>query len=463
MLISLTLENWMSFRDTVKFSMVAGKERHHRERVPKLGSRLRVLPISAIYGANASGKSNFFMAFLCARNLVLGTPHKDKFIPMSPFKLSKKRIEPVFMAFEFESNGKIYSYSFTATTREVQKEKLARVYLDGSEKILFELNRLGNNLGKHKNVDFPCAKGKVQLNSRLNFILEGTLPNQLFINNAYSQLLTLFDDVISWFRNIEIIGPKASVNYNSGGNSVDFSIISEYIRRLDTGVDEFFFAEKELSANDIQRWAERLRDEDFAKRIDYLDEGEVLILGDPVVDESFHLSVVKRNGKAFMCKPQTNRRYNDTREIVIDWDIALESEGTRRALILLPIVYFSTKKEQSNKIFIVDELDRSLHPDMARAIVKNFLQFCSEETRSQLIFTTHNTLLMDNSLLRRDELWITERGEDSNVSRMFSISDFKRVRDDTDIRSNYLMGVFGGTPKISPELVIYRKDKIKHA
>jgi AAA15 family ATPase/GTPase len=99
---------------------------------------------------------------------------------------------------------------------------------------------------------------------------------------------------------------------------------------------------------------------------------------------------------------------------------------------------------------------------MVKEIVKSFLECCTETTRSQLIFTTHNTLLMDQSLLRRDELWITERGQDSKVSRMFSISDFKKVRDDIDIRSNYLMGAFGGTPKILPGLVACPEAKNKN-
>jgi AAA15 family ATPase/GTPase len=460
MLISLTLKNWMSFRDPIKFSMIAGRERHHRERVPKLGSRLRILPVSAIYGANASGKSNFFNAFLFARNFILGSPRKDNFIPASPFKLSQKRNEPVFMAFEFESNGKIYSYSFAVTTKEVQKEQLSRVYLDGSDRILFDLNRGGNNSGKHKNIDFPCAGKDKDLNSRLNFVLQGTLPNQLFINNAYSQRLTRFDDVISWFRSITPIWPMTPFNYlGSGLNEVDFSVITDYIRKLDTGVDEFFLAEKKFTKDDIQRWAEFFKDDDFAKRIGDLEEGEILFFDNHAAVEFNQWSVIKRNGEVFMRKPQTKRHYNETGNSVLDWDISLESEGTLRALNLLPMIHFSAKNEALNGVYIVDELDRSLHPDMAKWIVKNFLKHCSEKTRSQLIFTTHNLLLMDQSLLRRDELWITERGEESNVSRMFSINDFRGVRDDTDIRSNYLMGVFGGKPKISPELVACPRTK----
>jgi AAA15 family ATPase/GTPase len=85
---------------------------------------------------------------------------------------------------------------------------------------------------------------------------------------------------------------------------------------------------------------------------------------------------------------------------------------------------------------------------MARVLIESFLGCCSEKTYHQLIFTTHNAMLMDQSLLRRDEMWLTERGAKSNVSRMFSISDYKNVRDDTDVSKNYLRGVFGGTPRI---------------
>lgn len=452
MLISLTLENWMSFRDSVTFSMVAGRERYRRERIPKLGSRLRVLPVSAIYGGNAAGKSNFFEAFYFAKKFILMPSRKDNFIPVSPFKLSQKRIAPVSMTFDFESNGKIYSYSFTTTTREVQKEKLVRVNLDGSERILFDLNRGENNSGKHKKINFLCAGKNKKLNYKLKLILEGTLPSQLFINNANSQRLELFHDVISWFESIATVSPSVIFSYSSSVNDVDFSVITDYIRDLDTGVDEFFLAEKKLTANDIQKWAEFLSDENFAKRIDDLEEGEVFSFDCPTEKGYKHLSVIKRDGEVLERQPQTKRRYGDTGERVLDWDISLESEGTLRALHLLPIIYYETRKEPSNRVYIVDELDRSLHPNIARRLVENFLECCSEKTRSQLIFTTHNTELMVQPLLRRDELWVVERGKDSNVSRMFSISDFKGVRDDTDIRSNYLMGAFGGTPKISSKL-----------
>jgi len=446
MLISLELENWMSFRDPITFSMVAGKERHHRQRIPKLGSRLRVLPVSAIYGANASGKSNFYEAFRFARNFILEPPRRDDFIPVSPFKLDQKRNAPVSMTFEFMSNGKIYSYSFTATSREVQKEKLTQVYLNGDEKILFDLNRAA----KHKNVHFPCAgedkdKDKVKnLSARLNFVLEGTLANQLFINNAHWQRVELFKDVISWFDSIIIIGPGTEFGYTSSANEVDFSVITDYIRNLDTGIDEFFLAEKKLTADDIQEMAGILKDKNFAKRIDDLEDGVFLNLS-YVAD----LSVVKRSGEVFVLRPQTKRHYNETGGTVSDWDISFESEGTCRALQLLPMVYFRTKKDAVNSVYIVDELERSLHPGMARWIIKSFLECCTEKTRSQLIFTTHNPLLMDQSFLRRDEVWITEREKASNVSRMFSISDFNGVRNDTDLQANYLMGVFGGTPKVS--------------
>ena len=82
-----------------------------------------------------------------------------------------------------------------------------------------------------------------------------------------------------------------------------------------------------------------------------------------------------------------------------------------------------------------------------RALLEYYFQTCSASSRSQLLFTTHNVMLMDQNLFRRDEVWITERNENS-ATQILSLSEYKDVRNDKDIRKSYLKGSFGGIPKI---------------
>ena len=89
MIISFSIENWMSFRDSVSFSMIASRERQHGNRIPRIGKyQMRVLPVAAIYGANASGKTNFLKALDFVRNLVLEGTGPDKLIPVEPYRLA---------------------------------------------------------------------------------------------------------------------------------------------------------------------------------------------------------------------------------------------------------------------------------------------------------------------------------------------------------------------------------------
>ena len=97
MIISFSVENWMSFRDRTTFSMVASRERQHGERVPKLGKyQTRVLPIAAIYGGNASGKTNFFKALSFAKTLVVEGTRPDSLIPIETFRLDDEVEKPAF-------------------------------------------------------------------------------------------------------------------------------------------------------------------------------------------------------------------------------------------------------------------------------------------------------------------------------------------------------------------------------
>lgn len=118
-------------------------------------------------------------------------------------------------------------------------------------------------------------------------------------------------------------------------------------------------------------------------------------------------------------------------------DIAEESDGTRRLLNLLPALYHMTSR---TSVFFIDEIDRSMHPLLSRTFLEFFLNKCNE---SQLILTTHESNLLDLKLLRRDEIWFTEK-DASGTTHIYPLTEF-RVRGD-NIREHYLQGRFGAIP-----------------
>ena len=136
----------------------------------------------------------------------------------------------------------------------------------------------------------------------------------------------------------------------------------------------------------------------------------------------------------------THKLKNDTR--TIDFDLNDESDGTNRVLDLIP---FLLEVSNPHSTVIIDELDRSLHPELSRKLLEVFFEM-SKNVDSQLIVTTHESSLLDLTLLRRDEIWFTEKNSDGE-SKVYSLEEYK-PRFDNEVRKAYLMGRFGGTPNI---------------
>ena len=132
-------------------------------------------------------------------------------------------------------------------------------------------------------------------------------------------------------------------------------------------------------------------------------------------------------------------------EYFLDWH--QESQGTQKIIMLLPLLWAAVRVP-GDLILLVDELDNSLHTQLAKTLIQGFLHTCTNRTRTQLIFTTHDLLLMDcNELLRRDEIWITDKSIDGE-STLIGLPEYRGIMHDEDIRKSYLEGRFGGTPQL---------------
>jgi len=159
--------------------------------------------------------------------------------------------------------------------------------------------------------------------------------------------------------------------------------------------------------------------------------------------------VTRKNGELLAKKLITYHPNLDGTES--KFEMSQESDGSQRVIDLLP-AFLMLSAAKSTKVIVIDEVDRSLHTVLTRRLLEMYLSSCSPESRAQLLFTTHDVLLMDQDLLRRDEMWVAERNADG-VSNLFSFSEYKDVRYDKDIRKSYLQGRLGGIPRlISPSI-----------
>ena len=428
MLVRFTLENWMSFRAPVTFSMVASKERQHGARLPRVAKyQTRLLPIAAIYGGNASGKTNFFRALGFAKGFIIRGSLPDALIAVEPFRLDPKAGEqPTRFAFELLIGDQMYAYAFAVTRKAVVEERLVHI-TSTSERLLFD-RRDGR----------PNFDGSLDKEDFLHFAFKGTRDNQLFLTNAVSQRVDTFRPVYDWFKEtLELVAPDARFepfeHFLDEGTPL-FAEMNELLPRLDTGIQRLGGEEIPF---DTLPLAEPLR----SMLQESVLEGTTHRLNAPS-NERF---VVSRQGGELKAKKLvTYHARTDGTEV--KFDMRQESDGSQRVIELLP-AFLDLAAPASRKVYVIDEVDRSLHTQLTRRLLEAHLESCGPETRSQLLLTTHDLLLMDQDLLRRDEMWVAER-DASGASSLWSFSDFKEVRYDKDIRKSYLQGRLGGVPRL---------------
>jgi len=429
MIIRLSVENWMSFRDQTVFSMLATKERQHGERLPKIGKyQARVLPVAAIYGGNASGKTNFFKALNFARFLITRGTHPESLIPIEPYRLDSQSSNcPTRFAFELLIDDVIYEFSFAVTRKAVLEEKLVQI-TSTREKVLYDRQ------GEKINFDDSLTN-----NLFLKFAFQGTRSNQLFLTNSVSQKVNDFRPVYDWFKdNLELIAPDSRFQpfeqFLDEGQPL-YATMNVMLPQLDTGIlhlgsEEVPFANIPLpEAIKLQIQEE-------------LTEGSTISIHSEPLNERF--VITRKNGDLKAKKMVTFHAKDDGSEV--KFDIRQESDGSQRIIDLLPGI-LEVSAAASKKVYVIDEVDRSLHTLLTRRLLEAYLSQCSPASRSQLLFTTHDVLLMDQQLLRRDEMWVAER-DASGVSSLCSFSEYHDVRYDKDLRKSYLQGRLGGIPRL---------------
>lgn len=429
MIINFSVENWMSFRDPIAFSMVASKERQHGDRLPRSKKyQMRLLPVSAIYGGNASGKTNFFKALNFARILVVKGTQPEGMIPVELFRLgSDFPQKPSRFSFELLINETIYEFSFAVTRREIVEERLVEI-LSSSEKTLYE-----RKAGK---IEFDSSLKKDQF---LEFAFRGTRDNQLFLTNSVNQKVERFKPLYDWFKNdLVLIAPDSRFEPFEQFLQEEhplYSTMNTFLSQLDTGIVHLGGEEVPFENLPLPELIKSQIQEEVKEGM------TIRLLTDPTRER---FVVTRKEGELKANKLVTYHEGKDGKEV--KFEMRQESDGSQRVIDLLP-AFLEVSAPKSAKVYVIDEVDRSLHTLLTRQLIEGYLASCSDDTRAQLLFTTHDALLMDQSLFRRDEMWVTERDR-RGVSSLLSFSEYKDVRYDKDIRKSYLQGRLGGVPKI---------------
>jgi AAA15 family ATPase/GTPase len=436
MLIRFSVENYRSFRDRVELSMIPGPIQRHPGHVvrPSTSDGIPLLKTAILYGANASGKSNLVQALYNAQRIILRPVEALGRLPIHPFKLdAESRGKPSRFEFEMKIHGRYFAYGFAATAERVEEEWLYEIG-GGSESCVFERSGAQIQFG---NIPFNNTEEK----QFLQFTAKGTLSNRLFLTecrerNVQSNVgsATVLFDVLGWFANVlTVIFPEYSrwgFDVSVEGNEF-MENLTRLLRAFDTGIEA-------VSLKEYPEDQARLSEVDKLRVAEAIDKHARVIVP---VSPTLRWLVDRDDQGRLRARRLVFRHGAGAGGADALFEMSEESDGTRRLMDLVPALMLLV---ESDRVFVIDEFDRSLHPDVSHSLIDNFLRY-SEGRESQLIVTTHETSLMDQRFLRRDEIWMVEKGQDQST-RLIALEEYQGVPEDADLQRDYLNGRFGGVP-----------------
>ena len=441
MLLNLTIENWMSYRDEATLSLVGSRERQHMEtlaKVPGFRSK-KALPVAAVYGGNASGKTGVFKALACLKEMVTTDPGADGALPIEPFLLERgSTLKPTVLDITFLAGRTVYRYVVEATLDGVAYESLETVTERGPRDV-FERDVEANE-------PYALNRGFFTESDHVAYAAKSTRANQLFLQSAVFQNVVELHEAYGWFSStLELVGVESQAWTFATGiakNDGFLDYAADVLSRLDTGIVRL--AGEAVGVDALPKSGT------LGKAVSDLGEGQLLtFVGERQAgDYGFEMVNVRKEGD----RPVAER----LRTVHIGPDgeehsfaLSMESSGTQRLMGLLPMLFdlASPDGNAGEKVYVVDELDRCLHTMLTKRLVEDFTAGCDAKTRKQLLFTTHDLLLMDQSVMRRDEMYIAQRGADG-CSELVGLAEFKGIRFDKDLIRSYLDGRFGGIPML---------------
>ena len=413
MLIRFSFKNFKSFKDENVLDMEATSLKEHEYNVVKT-DQVNLLKVAAIYGANASGKTNVLQAFDYMKKRILVSDDSKKNSPIDEDNVYSFMInnEPISLEVEIlAKNNKIYKYGFDVLKDSIVSEWL---YIKKINKFYSIFEREKNNVTMKSN---NKISGLVNIDERTLFL------------NIYSKIdkdNEDFNNVYDWFVN---------ANYLDLGNPRFEDFINTRIS-LKILSDEKY--KKEL-----------LR---FIKTFDSGIEG--------IKTTPDSIKEVQNNNR--VVKVELIHRGENSKLKALP--LELESNGTRKMFHLFD---FFMDALRNGMVLFIDELDAKLHPLLTRYIINLFHNSETNIGNGQLIYSTHDTVNLNKDTFRRDEIWFTEKNRDG-VSEMYALSDYildddennksgKKVRNDATYNKDYLTGRYGAIPVLEEFEISHEK------
>lgn len=463
MLVNFSVTNFLSFNQKTTFSMESGrvtKKLDHRLIDQNTGKSL--LKFSAMYGKNGAGKTNFIRAVSVLRNFIL-TGKLPQRAPILWCRLQdENETKPTDFEIEFIADDKLFKYkiSIVFSTGVITNEELASITGNRHTKLFYKESEKSPYVFHHS---IKGKTGDIEVLSR-TFGTNGS-PFLFSINHntggffkANPQAAPL-QTAFFWFKNtLEVIFPDQPLQETSLLRyKVCKDEFSRLLKEFDTGIEEIKLEpvskEKVFEALDL-RTQQKLNLEMvlftpfMLQNLPHQDEQQKV--GSPKNAISYS-TVIRNRRNIFIITSENDRMFHfyamkfvhNIGGKKIEFSMESESDGTHRLFQLLEILI--SKKD---KVYIMDEISRSLHPKLTIQFVKKY--FSSAKNKNiQLVTTTHESRIMSHDIVRRDEIWIADTNEDKST-KLFSLED-KQVRIDKVLDQNYMDNVWGGVPVFEDE------------
>lgn len=452
MLIRFNVKNFLSFSEredgkTEEFSMIAGKVRSKREHIYDNG-KVKMLKFAAVYGANAAGKSNLVKAMeFMQRIVLLGLPegHTDKYCKISEDNKEKES----YFEMEIMLGEKYYAYGFELILNQSEfiSEWLVELTADNKENLIFSrdirkgIYKFGNSVKTKGLIDkLDVYAEDIQEDSSV-LLLSIMNQNKKTLYQQYKDA-AVFQDVYQWIRmGLDINYPDRPISdYSYMADTENVEEVCRIISAFGTGITGFKMVKVPIEKV-LGHLPKEIRD-DLVANI----EKKTIELKSNKKVKSFGI-IMRSNRDFFIVDLDKDNnitcrtiKFSHGKENIL-FNLSEESDGTVRILDLLEVLL-----SRKGKTYVIDELDRCLHPSLTYKFVDTFLQL-AEQKDIQLIVTTHESRLLDFDLLRRDEIWFVNKRK-TGESDIYSLEEYN-ARFDQKIDKAYLEGRYGGVPVFS--------------
>lgn len=428
----------MSFRDAVEFNTFPSSKSHSHEWHKVKCGHVTALRMSAIYGANGAGKSNLLKCMDLLKEMVCSEKLGDVFMPADLyFKLDNDgKNKPSELAVEFYAGGEVFYYHIVFNQEKIFEEELLLSYKNEDISIF---SRKDNDVIFAVESDSEKDK-KEFLRVFVDAMRRIIRPDMLvlsFFGQYYPDEFPVVKVAYEWIRTLQVVLPTKRIGYlpHMLDEDNDFAgYVNNLLPELNTGISRLIVKKEIIADND----AESNPGLSMAIKAAKEQPGEPQMYKKTIFNDISN--IVVEDGIIYLKTLVGLHTDADGSEVEISID--MESDGTRRLIEYMPLLLSVAKDDN---VFIIDEIERSIHPIMIKTLMKRISE--NKEAKGQIIFTTHESCLLDQTIFRPDEIWFVQKDIEQST-RIYPLSDFN-IHKTANIENGYLNGRYGGIPFLS--------------